>query len=336
MGLPTAGVHHEVSESGSPDMRYSRLGLRRRTPVVTPTGAGIDVVSPRRWGFSDASRHHMNALLIWVYGAWSAALTFRGQLILGPVCALVWFECGLATRRVATMVGRVVEDRSLAARVAPILADLCLRAGCSPPRLALRDDALAAATVRGPRDRPTLVLSRPFADRVSDEELRAILAHEVAHIAHHDLTASRYRGYCALGVGAVVAVVAVVAVGDWLRFLPIWTGLGSVGIIIGSAVCAPSNRWRETRADCDGAALCGDPAVLASALEAAHAFSREARTRYFGPPLTRWLLSPLSWTMPTHPSMKRRVTRLRAMERTNPQPLPEALDDQTVAPLEPH
>lgn len=60
--------------------------------------------------------------------------------------------------------------------------------------------------------------------------------------------------------------------------------------------------------------LAGDPPALASALGVAHDFSEEARTRIYGRRPWRWLLSPLSWRMPTHPPMDKRIARLNEME----------------------
>jgi Zn-dependent protease with chaperone function len=52
---------------------------------------------------------------------------------------------------------------------------------------------------------------------------------------------------------------------------------------------------------------------MARALARAHALSDETRLRLFGRSPWRWLLSPLSWRMPTHPPIAKRIARLKSM-----------------------
>jgi heat shock protein HtpX len=213
------------------------------------------------------------------------------------------------------IVGGVVSDDVLAARVGPAVAELCRRARCVAPRIMLRDDLLRVAGVVRVKGRITIVLSRPFTERVNEEELTALLAHEVIHIARGDLNSSRRRavmgvlgGYC-LAAGTIAAItIPIVAA------FPILVAAFLVGVMSTHILLSPLSRWREARADLEGAQLSEDPRALARALAAADAASRETRRRLYGRPSWNWLLLPVTfWRRLTHPPTARRIARLEAM-----------------------
>jgi heat shock protein HtpX len=200
----------------------------------------------------------------------------------------------------------------LAGRIAPVLEDLCTRADCSTPKVVIRDDAVRAACVRKSRGRLLLVLSGSYLDRVDDRELRAVLAHEVVHIARDDLHWVKVRLWvCLVFAGAASVAVVALAGGDVAP--PVYGAAGILALIVANVGLSTFHRRLERRADLEGASLCGDPIALASALGIAKAFSDEARRRLFGPRPWRWILSPLSWRMPTHPPMSDRIRQLREL-----------------------
>jgi Zn-dependent protease with chaperone function len=95
--------------------------------------------------------------------------------------------------------------------------------------------------------------------------------------------------------------------------LPVYVAAGLLALIVASTGLSTLNRRLEWRADYEGAALCNDPVGLSSALAVAKKFSDEARRRVYGPPPWRWILSPLSWRMPSHPPMADRIQHLLAL-----------------------
>lgn len=280
--------------------------------MTAPSRRRVDVEPPARRG---ALRRHFNALFLLGYGAWGLVDAFHGQPILGSLAALVLFELSLANYRVATFTGRIISDPDAAARVTPILVELCRRAGAELPRLVLRDDCLRAAAVRRRKGKVLLILSRPYLERIGDPELRALLAHEVIHIARRDLRPARARALAsALGGGVLVMIIVVLFAHQW-KDVPIWTAAGFVGTLGSSAALSPLNRAIELRADAEGAALARDPHALIRALHTADAMSRHTRHQIYGRPPWRWLLSPLSWRLPTHPPMATRIARLGTPDR---------------------
>ena len=284
---------------------------RRRLPVPTGTD-GFLAPAPGR--ARDRRRLQLRALVIAAYGLWAAVLGAYGEPVLGPVAAVVLFEFALVLLRAGRLTGGVVADTEVADRVRPLVTALCRRAGCPCPLVVLRDDSVRAAAVRRIRGRAAIVLSRRFAGTVTDEELAALLAHELVHVLHDDLDAARRRSVAAFLGGLPPAVATGVAVRvSILAAAPVLTAAWMVGTVAANVALSPRNRWREERADLEGARLGGDPRALARALAKAQVSSQEMRAQLYGPPPWRWLLFPVSWRMPTHPPMARRLARLEAM-----------------------
>ena len=251
-----------------------------------------------------------NSVYFVVLSVWAVVGSWDRQRVLGIVAALVYLELMLATVRLATFSGAVVYEQAIANRIAAPLVELCNRAHCVVPSVVIRDDGIrAAAARRGRRGRASLVVSKTFVDRVDDRQLRAILAHEVIHVARNDFASLRRRAWAT--VLAVVAVCAVVgATAHGAVVFPVLVAIAFVTGLVVTTALSTLNRRLEWRADTDGAQLCDDAAGLASALALGHAFSAETRLRVFGPMPWRWVLSPLSWTPPTHPPIARRIARL--------------------------
>lgn len=93
-----------------------------------------------------------------------------------------------------------------------------------------------------------------------------------------------------------------------------WFAVASLAF---TTALAPSNRPRETRADAVAATVCADPSAVASALELAVALTQECHQAVYGQAPLRWVLWPVSWRMPSHPTIEQRTARLRSM-RTLP------------------
>lgn len=245
---------------------------------------------------------------------WATVLAFAGEPILGPLCAVVWFELAAVTYRVGAIAVGAVEDPLVAARLGKVLADVSTRAGCALPRVSLRGDTIRVAAVRVRARRPVLLISRDYVNRVTDDELRAIVAHEMGHIAFGDLTSMRIVGLAVTVLVPAAIYVGAAASGQLaaLHEPPLFGGLWAVvSLAVGLAV-APWQRQRERRADDFALALTRDPRALDSALTKANAAAAEVRRRLLGPPPLRWLLLPMSRPLPTHPRSSERAARLQA------------------------
>jgi hypothetical protein len=125
--------------------------------------------------------------------------------VVGVVAGLVYLEMSLLGYRLATSTAGVIFSDQLAGRVAPALVELCGRARCVAPRVVLSEGSAVPAGLRRDRERVLLVLSASFVDQVDDRQLRAVLAHEVAHLARGDLKWVKVRLRVSLAVGVSVS-----------------------------------------------------------------------------------------------------------------------------------
>jgi Zn-dependent protease with chaperone function len=288
-------------------------GTGTAVPTVAIQGVTFQLANQR----PNAERHRrrVSAALFVVMAGWSGILAAYGQPILGPIAAVVWLELAVASYRIAGVTGSVTEDQVLALRIAPLLTDMCARLGCALPWVSVRDDNLRVAGIRLLRKQPVLILSRSLAIRLSDAELRGIMAHEVAHLASGDLESARRRGLWASVLALGVALSLVVFGADFYGLIapPVWGALWVVLSLVFTTALAPLNRPRETRADAVAAAICADSSVVASALPRAVALTKECHQAVYGRAPLRWLLLPVSWRLPSHPTIEQRTARLGSM-----------------------
>jgi heat shock protein HtpX len=144
-----------------------------------------------------------------------------------------------------------------------IVERLAVLAGISSPRVAVAATPGPNALAVGLRQRgSTIVLTQGLLDLLDERELEAVIAHEIAHLAHRDaavmtaVSAPRVLGEVVVGeAGSNVGVL-------WLVAWP----LGLIPLGIGTALTLTVSRYREFSADRGSAMLTGEPEQLMSAL----------------------------------------------------------------------
>jgi heat shock protein HtpX len=215
-----------------------------------------------------------------------------------------------------------------------IVDRLCLLANMEKPRVAVSemDVPNAFATGRSP-NHAVICATRGLMRRLSDEELEAVLAHELSHVAHRDVAIMTI----ASGVGMLAGLVGRMAMwgamlggggrgrgGQNIVLIEMATMLVSVVIyIVAFLLTMALSRYRELAADRSGAILIGKPSVMASALvhitgdigkiprndlrktEGMNAF-------FFAPAFSKGTAASL---FSTHPSLQVRLDALNALER---------------------
>jgi heat shock protein HtpX len=176
--------------------------------------------------------------------------------------------------------------------LASLRADLALlasRAGVRTPRLHIVPVKEPIGAVLALPGRGDVFLSRGLLERLDRSEAAAVLAHEVAHLYHHDAALRLFAfwafGLAALWAGVVYATLAMPGMGS---FAALASWLGALSVL----------RAQEWRADQTGARLLGNPEVLARAVEKVHGGSSRA-----------WL----GGLFCTHPPPGQRAARLREM-----------------------
>jgi heat shock protein HtpX len=206
------------------------------------------------------------------------------------------------------------------------VADLAQRAGIPKPRLYLipSDQPNAFAAGRNP-SRSVVAVTRGLLESMPPEHVRAVVAHELAHVRNRDVLVA--------SVAAMIAG-AISAVANLLQLSFLFGGddedggpLGFVGALA-AIVLAPIaalllqlavSRQREYLADATAARLLGGGRSLADALEGLERGAQTApmavnpafASLYIMNPLPRAGLAAL---FSTHPPIPERVRRLRASE----------------------
>jgi heat shock protein HtpX len=210
-----------------------------------------------------------------------------------------------------------------------LLERLCMRADIPVPELVVEADAEANAwTTRG-----RIHLTRRLLRRLDESEVEAVLAHELAHLAHRD---AAVMDVCSAPSRVLLALAGVFA-----SVLKIWKAaleLRPFGIVlVVAAIGLPPafllgwfsrlsvlglSRTREFAADAAAAALTGKPSALASALmkldgerdwlPTADLRQAQARAVLCIVGADRSRLGPL---FRTHPSIAARVRRLQTIEQ---------------------
>jgi heat shock protein HtpX len=196
---------------------------------------------------------------------------------------------------------------------------LCALADLPKPELVLvRERQPNSWVVAAPARTPRLHVTSGLLDVLEPDELEAVIAHELAHVANRDATVMTVVG----GPGAVLQS------GGRAALHCGWWGIGGVvAFAIGWVASLGTNmlsRYRELSADAASAALTGRPMALASALTKVSGGIERFPTRDLRAVAARdaFHLLPvdepprvLRGLLANHPPLRARIARLEAMER---------------------
>lgn len=213
-----------------------------------------------------------------------------------------------------------------------IVDELARRAGVPKPRLFIvpQEAPNAFATGRDP-EHGVIAVTDGIMRLLPPEQLRGVLAHEMAHIAHRDILIQTVAG---------VLGSAITAIANMLQFSMIFGGsrdeegnsnpLAAIAMMILGPLAATLiqmaiSRRREYMADAAGAEYCGDPLALAGALNNLDAYSRHIAMQANPATENMFIVSPLTGDsmrrmFSTHPPMEKRIANLQEMARTGRYP----------------
>jgi len=228
---------------------------------------------------------------------------------------------------VLSMYGARQADEQSAPRLTHIVRQLSRAAGLPMPRVCIAENAQpnAFATGRDP-EHAAVCVTTGLLDRVSDEELAGVLAHELGHVKHRDTLTMTVTAT----IAGAVSMLANFAFFFGGRRNP----LGILGVILVSVLApiaavlvqAMISRTREFEADREGAEISRHPLWLASAL--AHidrAAQATGNPDADANPATAhmFIVNPLSGgglggLFASHPSTEERIARLKAMAAAPP------------------
>jgi heat shock protein HtpX len=256
-------------------------------------------------------------------GGASMALVFLGIAAVINLGAF-WFSDKLALKM--SRAQPLSEDE--APGLYQMVRELTTRAELPMPKLYMipQDQPNAFATGRNPKN-SAVAVTRGITRLLSEDELRGVIAHELAHIRNRDVLIQSV----AATIGGAIT---------YLAYMIFWVGrgggnngiLGLVGLlamwllapIAASLIQMSISRQREYSADATGASICGNPESLASALlrleEGAKAIPMDPmKVNESTEPL--YIVKPfrgrgLASLFSTHPPIEERVRRLRQMRPT--------------------
>lgn len=220
---------------------------------------------------------------------------------------------------------------------------LAAAAGLPRPSITLIDSDQPNAFATGRNPQNAAVAATTGLLRLLDaREIRAVMAHELAHVKNRDTLTMTVTATVAGAISAL-ANFAFFFGGDRDRPAGVF-GLLLVMLLAPMAAALVQmaiSRSREYEADRVGAGICGDPRALASALQKIEAFARRAlNVAAERNPATAhlFIINPLNGRgadnlFSTHPSTANRVRALLAM--TGSAPAPEAGPAFTGVPVTP-
>ena len=207
---------------------------------------------------------------------------------------------------------------------------LCAMADMPKPRVGVADLDIpnAFATGRSP-DRAVVCVTTGILGKLSAEELEAVLAHELSHVAHRDVLVMTLASTAGIVAGMLTRGAAWGGFGLF-RSRDSNTGIAVLGaVVVSLVVYAVSffllrllSRYRELAADRAGAYLTMRPAALASALQKISGemsaipqkdlrASRAMNAFFIAPALSGATLKTLS---ATHPSLEQRLEQLARIQ----------------------
>jgi heat shock protein HtpX len=223
------------------------------------------------------------------------------------------------------------QDGPEAARLHTIVDRLCMLANMPKPRVAIAPTTMPNAFATGRSSKVAVVCAtRGIMDKLNDDELEGVLAHEMSHVAHKDVAV--------MTVASLLGVIAALMV-RFAFYSELFGGRGRSNnqqsalliiplMVLSMVVYAISfllirmlSRYRELSADRSGALLTGRPQALASALvkvtgdmgripmqdlrkaEPLNAF-------FFAPAIRKGAQQSLATVFSTHPPLQRRLAEL--------------------------
>jgi heat shock protein HtpX len=248
--------------------------------------------------------------MAWVFAA--------GGVVMNVV---MWF---FSDRMVLRMSGARPLPREEAPALHQMAAELSWAAGIPVPKLYLieADYANAFATGRNPAN-GAVAVTTGLLRVLPTREVRGVMAHEIAHIRNRDITIATV----AAGLAAVVTGIA-----NAVQFSAIFGGSqdreesgGGGGLLFAliapigaSLVQLAISRSREFVADATAARITGDPEALASALARLSMAAERIPADVQPATASLYIVNPLAGEgllhlFSTHPPMRARIDRLRAM-----------------------
>jgi heat shock protein HtpX len=242
-----------------------------------------------------------------------------GGFVLGLIGCGIWFIIAYFshTSMIANATGAYPTTRTENPRVYNLLENLCIAQGMPMPQLhIIEDDSLNAFASGINHATYTITLSRGIIEKLDDDELEGVLAHELTHIVNKDV---RLLIVSIVFVG-IISFLAQVLMRNFRRkdgvlMVVLSIVLGIVAGILAQIVQLAISRKREYMADAGAAEMTKKPYALAAALRKIaqdpyiESVERKDIAQLFmhNPSETRFAIADL---FSTHPPIDKRIELL--------------------------
>jgi heat shock protein HtpX len=249
------------------------------------------------------------------------------------LAVLLWFTIAYFSHAgmIKKATGSIPLERKENKRIYNMVENLCIAHGMKMPRINLiEDDSLNAFASGIDNSSFTVSLSRGIINKLNDEELEAVIAHELTHIRNRDvrllIISIVFVGIFAFATEALFRMIRYGNVGGGKgkkggSAILIALLLAAVGYLLSSIFRFALSKKREYMADSGSAVMTKNPLALASALEKISMDSRiEAVERkdvaqlFIDNPQEKKkgsLSSSFASIFATHPPIEKRIEILR-------------------------
>lgn len=222
-------------------------------------------------------------------------------------------------------------DKNRYAYVYKIMQELCDAMQLPMPKLWIIQAPMANAfaTGRNPQNASVAVTSG-ILELLDKDELRGVLAHELAHVQNRDILISTIAAMMATAIGYLASMARYSLMfrssSNNKRNNNVFVMLivGILAPIAATIMQLAVSRSREYGADETGAYACHDPLALAAALEKLHDQTRQTTTQAqqagYANIASLFIVNPLnaqtiSTLFSTHPPLEKRIARLHQIHQ---------------------
>lgn len=272
------------------------------------------------------------AALTAVFMVAGQAIGGSNGMILALVMAIAmnFFSYWFSDKMVLKMSGAREATQAEEPELHQMVARLAKRAELPMPKVYIihKDTPNAFATGRNP-DHAAVAVTTGLKSILKQDELAGVLAHELAHIKNRDILISTIAATMAGAIGTMASMAQYAMIfGGRSRNNGEGGGMiGNIAMMLlaplgASLIQMAISRSREYQADATGAAICGRPQSLASALQQLENLNRRRPMDVNPATAQMYIVNPLSGSrmanlFSTHPPMQERIKRLGALTLAN-------------------
>jgi heat shock protein HtpX len=270
--------------------------------------------------------------LVFLAFLWRSGVSYVGMGLIAAI--LLGAQYFFSDKIILWSVGARVVSPQEAPELHAMVERLAAMADIPKPRLAIMETDVpnAFATGRNPKN-AVVVVTTSIMNRLTSQELEAVLAHELTHVHNRDVMVITVASFFAAVAGFITRTFLYGSMfggfggdrddeGGGAGFMLVWA-VSILVWLISFFLIRTLSRYREYAADRGSAILTGAPALLSSALvKISGTMSRipdrdlrqvEGANAFFIIPALR--RSSIFELLSTHPSVEHRLQRLKKLEQ---------------------